>query len=99
MQREQHFVPREKATTAVFINCIRVIVIDDLDAVADVLVRLRVVDGIVKQLNVAVQTELIHEIDVAQVLHDEEEHRRALGDGPIAAPERIDLPFHDSERF
>ena len=54
---------------------------------------LRLVDRLVEQLDVGVESELVHRVDAAHVVEHEEEDRRPLGTRPVALQQEATVMY------
>ena len=74
----------EQPPAGVLVHGVGVVVVEVVDALLQARVLQALVDGVGEELDVGVQGELVHGVDAAHVVHDEEEDGGALGTRTIA---------------
>uniref|UniRef100_A0A1I8HG46 Transmembrane protein n=1 Tax=Macrostomum lignano TaxID=282301 RepID=A0A1I8HG46_9PLAT len=92
LEGEQQLVLLEKAA-GVPVHGVSVVIVQVADSLLEARISLTAVDAELEEIDVGVQRELVHRVDLAHVVHDEEQNGGTRSARSVALASRVNLGF------
>eukprot|EP00955_Chlamydomonas_euryale_P045403 353142-Chlamydomonas_euryale.AAC.4 len=91
LQAQQQLVALKESACGVFVHSVRVVVVEQLDALRQRVALGAVADGDEEEVGVRVEAELVHGVDCREVVEHKVEHRRAHRARPVLLARDLNL--------